>query len=118
MWARVVEIMLGFWLMASPFIFRFAETERGNLLNDLLCGLTVIVLGCLSFGSGTKWAHFLVLFVAVWLIVFGYLAGHPAPPSAQNQIIVGLLLGMFAIIPNRANEMPKAWQKFYAERDL
>ena len=38
-------------------------------------------------------------------------------PSSQNQIIVGLLLAMFAIIPNKTNEMPEAWRKFYDEKN-
>lgn len=107
--------MLGFWLMASPFIFRVSEIT--SVANDLLCGLAVTVLGFLSFWSRTSLAHFLTLIVALWLIVFGYIAGHPAPPSAQNQIVVGVLLGMFAIIPNRANEMPAAWKRFYKDNN-
>jgi hypothetical protein len=114
MWSRVVEIMLGFWLMASPFTLRSAENEKGGLANNLLCGLLVIVFGFLSYRNRTRLAHFLTLAVAVWLVGFGYSTGHPAPPPAQNQIIVGLLLGMFAIIPNQTNELPEAWRKFYA----
>ena len=110
-------MMLGFWLLASPFVFRFAETDGSSLANDLLCGLVILVFGFLSFWNRTGWAHFLILPVAAWLIIFGYLAGHPAPPSAQNQIIVGLLLAMFAIIPNKTNEMPEAWRKFYDEKN-
>ena len=109
MWARVIEIMLGFWLMASPFIFR-----PGRPANDLLCGLSVMVFGFLSYWRPTHGAHFLTLAVALWLVILGYSAGHPAPPPAQNQIIVGLLLAMFAIIPNRTSDMPEAWRKFYA----
>ena len=37
-------------------------------------------------------------------------------PSSQNQIIAGLLLAMFAIIPNKTNEMPEAWRNFYNEK--
>lgn len=109
--------MLGFWLLASPFVFRSAETGGGGLANDLLCGLLVIIFGFLSYWNRTNWARFLTLVVAAWLIIFGYSAGHPAPPSAQNQIVVGLLLGMFAIIPNRTNEMPEAWNEFYGEKN-
>lgn len=115
MWARVVEIMLGFWLMASPFVFRFAQTDTSSLANDLLCGTSAIVLGLMSFWNRTHWAHFLTLIVAIWLIGFGFIGGYPSPPQAQNQIVVGLLLGMFAIIPNRANEMPEDWRKFYTD---
>ena len=112
MWARLIEILLGLWLMASPFVFR----SGGSLTNDVLCGLSVVILGFLSFWNRTAQAHYLSLLVAGWLIGFGYLAGYPAPVSAQNHIIAGLLLGMFAIIPNDVNELPAAWRRFYADK--
>ncbi len=112
MWPRVVEIMLACWLMASPFVFRPAPTGTGVAIS-FLTGLGVLVLSFLSFWDRTRRAHLLILAIAVWLIVTGYVAGHPAPPSAQNRIVVGLLLAMFAIIPTRVNEIPDAWKKFY-----
>lgn len=113
MWARIVEIGLGFWLMMSPFIFRYAEANRGGLANDLLCGLVVIIFGFASFWNRTHWAHFLLFIVAGWLIISAYMTGHPSPPHLQNRMIVGLLLGMFAIIPNDADKIPGGWKKFY-----
>lgn len=112
MWARVVEIILGAWLAASPFIFR-----TDGLANELLCGSAVIVFGLLSYWNRTPWARFLTIGVALWLIIIGYTAGHPAAPVDQNRIVVGLLLGMFAIIPNRTNEIPEDWRRFYDERN-
>lgn len=117
MWARVVEIMLGFWLMASPFIFRVSNADIESPVNELLSGLLVVVFGFSSFWDRTHWAHFLILAIAFWLIVSGFLAGHPAPPTSQNEILVGILLGMLAIIPNRANEPPKSWREFYADEN-
>jgi hypothetical protein len=112
MWARVVEMMLGFWLIMSRFVFPY---ETGSLLtNDLVCGFIVIVLAGLSYWPKTFWAHFLLLPVALWLIVYAYTFGHPAPPTAQNQIVTGLLIAMFAIIPNGADELPDDWKRFYA----
>jgi hypothetical protein len=110
--------MLGFWLMASPFIFRYAEKGERSPANELLCGLAVVVLGLLSFWNRTQRMHLLILLVAAWLILSGYLSGYPSPPAAQNQIVVGLVLGMFAIIPNRANEMPDAWRQYYDKRNI
>lgn len=117
MWARVVEIALGFWLMMSRFVFRHEAPESSFLTNDLICGFIVITLGFMSFWHKTGWAHFLTAAVAVWLIVYGYLLGYPSPPNAQNQIVTGLLLLVFAIIPNDIDEMPDSWQNFYAEND-
>lgn len=116
MWARIIEILLGVWLIASPFLFRQAETGMRGVVNDLICGVAVIILALLSFSRRFGWAHFPILLVAAWLMTTGYIAGHPAPPAAQNLIITGILLAMFAIIPNRTNEMPESWQRFYSKK--
>lgn len=109
--------MLGFWLIMSRFVFRHDAAEGWFLTNDLLSGFAVMILGFLSFWQKTYWAHFLILAVALWLIVYGYLTGYPSPPAAQNQIVTGLLLAMLAIIPNDIDELPESWKKFYADKN-
>lgn len=112
MWARVIEVMLGCWLGVSPFIFRHAADEKGLWLNDLFSAFAVIMLALVSFWPPLRYAHLAIVLVALWLIGFGFLAsGYPAPPTLQNDILVGLLLLMFAIIPNEANLPPRAWRR-------
>lgn len=116
MWSRVVEVMLGFWLAASPFIFRHAPDARALWVNDLLCGFAVVTLGLLSFWQPLRQAHVATCGVALWLIGFGCLVSpYPAPPALQNNILVGALLLMFAIIPNESSVPPKAWRDLYSE---
>lgn len=117
MWPRIVEILLGFWLVVSPFIFRSAETGIRGTVNDLICGAVVIVLSLASFSGRFMRAHFLIVLVAGWIVIYGYIAGHPAPPAGQNLIVTGLLLAMFAIIPVRIGEIPVSWQRHYAEQN-
>jgi hypothetical protein len=57
-------------------------------------------------------AHLLNILVALWLLGFGYFGfGEPAPPAAQNNIVVGLILLMLAIIPSEATLPPKGWRE-------
>jgi hypothetical protein len=111
MWARVIEVMLGCWLAMSPFIFRHAGDERVLWFNDLFSAFAVVVLALVSFSSELRYAHLAIVVVALWLIGFGFWAsGYPTPSALQNDILVGLLLLMFAIIPNEANLPPRAWR--------
>ena len=119
MWARVVEVMLGCWLAISPFVFRHPADARGLWSNDLGCALAVVTLALLSLWPRLRYAHLTLIGVALRLIYFGYFGlSHPAPPALQNDLIVGLLLLMLAIIPNEALLLPKAWRDFYARRAL
>jgi hypothetical protein len=116
MWARVIEIMLACWLAVSPFIFRHAASERRLWWTDLGCALAVSILSLLSFWPPLRHANLAIISVGLWLIGFGLLAApYPTPPALQNDILVGLLLLMLAIVPNEANLPPRAWIRFLTE---
>jgi Zn-dependent protease len=113
MWARVVEVMLGCWLVVSPFVFRHPVQNRAWWINDLACAAAIITLALLSYWQPMRHAHLAITVIALWLIGFGYFsAHHPLPPALQNNLLLGLLLVMFAIIPNNATQPPEAWQEF------
>lgn len=118
MWARVIEVTLGCWLVLSPFIFRHATDQAMHWINDLCCGFAVATLALLSFWHPTRHAHLVTCGIALWLIGVGLFASpYPAPPALQNNIVVGLLLLIFAIIPDEASLPPSPWRDFFTERE-
>ena len=113
MWARTVEVMLGLWLAASPFIFSHSPAEPRLWWSDLCSAFLIITISLLSFWSRTMRAHLLNVLVALWLVGFGYFSsGDPPPPAAQNDLAVGLILLLLAIIPSEATLPPKGWREF------
>jgi hypothetical protein len=112
MWPRVVEMMIGFWLCMSPFVFRHTEAIERFVAMDLIAGSTVVVLSLLSFWSPTANAHFLTAGLALAMGTLAY-AGweRPGPPGAQNELMVACLLVLFGIIPNNCNQPPDSWRR-------
>src|SRR5688572_25022582 len=111
MWPRVVECMLGCWLLISPFVFRYPGSWSGWWINDCATGLAVIGFALLSYWRPTRHMHLVTLLVALWLVLYGRFGHqHPFPPAAQNYITIGFLLMMLAIIPNHASQPPEAWR--------
>jgi SPW repeat len=110
MWVRYMEILIGVWLIASPWIF--GHTHLPWLLwNDILCGAAVILLAGLSFFRKTRWAHLLIGAVVVWLGGTAYfLFQRPGPGSVQNEIMTALVLLLFFILPNQASDPPEPWR--------
>ena len=112
MWARTAEVMLGLWLAASPFIFGHLPAERGLWWSDFASALLIVTLSLFSFWNRSRRAHLLNIGVALWLVGFGYFGfGGAPPPGAQNELLVGLLLLMLAIVPSQATLPPVAWRR-------
>jgi hypothetical protein len=115
MWARTVEVMLGFWLAASPFIFDHSDDNVLLWWNDFLCAFLIIAFSLLSFWHRTSRMHLANIAIALWLMGFGYLGfSYPVPPAGQNTIMLGLILLMLAIIPSKATFPPKKWREYHS----
>jgi hypothetical protein len=112
MWPRVVELMLGVWLVLSPWIFRGTASIEAFAPVDIGVGGAVIVLSLLSFWRRTEWAHLVTAGLAAWMGLVAYFAWpRPGPPGAQNELTLAMLLVMFAIMPNEANTPPRPWRR-------
>lgn len=115
MWARAVEVMLGLWLLVSPFIFGHYGQRPPLVMSDLGAGAAVILLSLATFAPSLRRAHLLNLLVAAWLVGFGRFGfPHPAPAGAQNQILVGLVLLLLAIVPPESSRPPLSWRRHLA----
>ena len=111
MWARVIEAMLGCWLAMSPFVFRLTASETTLWTVDLAGAVVVILLALFSYWQRTRYAHLVTMAVSVFFIAYGRLAQSEPSPSHQNLIFVGLLLLMFAMVPNHASQPPRGWRE-------
>ena len=109
MWARASETLLAAWLAISPFVLTSAPS-RALLWHDLSCALAIAAPAVLSFHPRSRRAHLFELLVAAWLVLAGWLATRSEPSAqAQNHLLVGMVLGMLAIVPSRASLPPRAW---------
>jgi hypothetical protein len=110
MWARVIEFAIGCWLAMSPFIFGHGADEVLLWTVDLTAATIVMSLALASYWHPLRHAHLATIAVGLALVVVGrFLNPTPVPPAGQNQIVVGLLLLMFALVPNHASMPPNHW---------
>lgn len=115
MWPRLGELLIACWLAASPVIFGHIDQQRSLWLNDLLAAVAIAAFAGLSFTERFRRLHLAELVVAAWLVAFGFAASRDPLPALQNDILVALVVGMVAIIPNEANRPPRRWREFLAQ---
>jgi hypothetical protein len=110
MWPRVLEVGLGAWLGASPFVFGTAS-EPALLVHDVAGGAAIAALALSSLARRRPPLHLLELPVAAWLAALGW-ARYETPPlgAAQNHLLLGLTLLMCAVLPTESSKAPAAWR--------
>jgi peptidoglycan/LPS O-acetylase OafA/YrhL len=117
MWGRYTEIVLGVWLMVSPWTFGHAPGAWFLWGCGLLGGAAIVGLSAACWKEGLEKLHLCHLGVGAFLVGTAFLAGtSPPPPAYQNHVVVGLLLMMMAIVPTRSARPPARWIEFYERR--
>ncbi len=52
------------------------------------------------------------LAIAAWLVISAFRVGGDAATVQHNWMIVGLLLGMLALVPSHSAKPPRPWREF------
>ncbi|MDQ6788181.1 MAG: SPW repeat protein [Acidobacteriota bacterium] len=98
LWASFVNLLLGAWLITSPFTFGYQSA--GMTGSDVVSGLLVVVFSLLSFYKGfvgnlARWAN---CFVGIWLLFAPLVFWSPTAAGYLNDTLVGALLIAFSVL--------------------
>lgn len=117
-WAQLVNIALGLWLVASPFVsglfdptgevatppaagHALAAAELRNLrlgVSEIISGGAVVLFALLSLNRGRSWAPWACAAVGVWLLFAPLVFWTTSAAAYANGTLVGMLVIVFAIL--------------------
>jgi nucleoside-diphosphate-sugar epimerase/uncharacterized membrane protein len=116
LWCHFANIVLGLWLISSPFTFGLAEnsgeagaiaspTQRGLPLsdtwmtsNDVVTGLFIMLFACLSIARDYGWARWITALLGVWLFLAPLFFWTTSAAAYANDTLVGILVVLFAVV--------------------
>ena len=114
-WPRYCEMLLSLWLLAALWTLNYGDSNIFRAVN-IAAAAGILLLDILSVTLYKRYAYLGVLGIALGLLVHAYFAMPPEAAGTQNNIIVALLLLMFAILPTEATLPPPSWREFHEKR--
>jgi len=95
-WHDVVHLVLGLWLIASPWLLGYVATTAA-FYNAIALGVIIAVVAVAALVAFHAWEEWAMGVLGLWLIVSPWLLGFTAVTAAlANQIIVGLIVTALA----------------------
>ncbi len=115
MWPRIVEVMLGLWLVLSPLIFRLGPGDLALTVNHLVYGTATVVAALIALRL--RFLRVVTIAIGLWLIGYGYVAGgYPPPPGYLNLVVIGVLIGALGLIPTDCLQPTQSWREYYVSQ--
>ena len=95
-WRDTVNLVLGIWLIVSPFVLGYAE-QTAPAWNAYAIGVVIAVLSAAALWQFQKWEEWLSAVLGAWLVVSPWILGFSVSRVATwNQIVVGIVVGVLA----------------------
>ena len=109
-WQDQVILLLGLWLIVSPWAFSYPEGSP-QMLNALVSGLVIAVLAAFDLYKTYFWAVVVNLLVGVWVAVSPWVLRLADQRVVMwNELIVGIAVVILALWELRTDpELRKHW---------
>jgi len=96
-WKDAVNVVLGLWLIASPWALGFAM-DQAPTWNAWAVGVVIAVAALAALVAFNKWEEWAEVPLGAWLIVSPYLLGFSTMMNPTiNQALVGVIVAGLAI---------------------
>lgn len=98
--ASGINILLGLWLLASPWVFGYQTVGTAAMLNSVVVGALIAVvaagrLASLRTSVGLSWVN---VVLALWTIASPWVYGYAANiGGVRDNVILGVIMAALAI---------------------
>ncbi len=108
LWARLLVIVLGAWLMAAPPTLGYGTTPL--LYSDLLSGLLLIGFGLMALSWRQSWSRWACAVIGVWLLFAPLVFWTESAAAYLNNTIIGAAaIGLSILIRPAPGISPSAF---------
>ena len=94
MWARIINMLLGIWLMASPAVLGYGEPARSH---DRIVGPVLAACACVAIWEVTRSLRWVNLPAGLWLLAAPWVLSYGAADATANSMIVGGIVALLAL---------------------
>jgi hypothetical protein len=101
-WASWINMILGVWLIISPWVVGFASRPTA-LWNTLILGVVILIAGLYASrtrSAGPSWWN--VVF-GIWLIISPFILGYRSLEAATaDDVVLGIAVGILGLLAGAA----------------
>jgi hypothetical protein len=94
--ASWLNIVLGIWVIISPFVFQFTQLTAATW-NNLIVGIVIAILAIIRTSvprqAGWSWAN---VILGIWMIISPFALGAMTTAILWNNIILGVIIAIVA----------------------
>jgi hypothetical protein len=106
-WASWINVILGIWLIVSPWVLGFTASGPDATWNSVILGIAVLILAYLGATTDSAVPCWWNIVLGIWLVISPYVLRFNGTPRAEpNTMAFGVIIGILALVAGLAKMPP------------
>jgi hypothetical protein len=100
-WAPIVLLLIGVWLMASPFVLHYSAMRPSAVFEDFVPGILLVVTAGWALAARTApvFAEWIQALCGVWLVLGSFvLLFSRVTPASLNHLVIGFVVVLISLM--------------------
>ncbi len=113
MWAKILNVILGLWIMIAPGVLGFGEAaaDNGHIIGPVIVTFSVVALWEATH-SVVKWNYPL----AIWLLLAPWVLGYGMTVAILSDMAGGALILLFTSVKkDKKNRYGGGWSSLWSK---
>jgi hypothetical protein len=98
MWAAIINVLIGIWVMIAPGMFGF-DTIPAN--NHYIVGPLVFTMATASIWGVNRAFRYFNLLAGIWLAISPVFLSYETPAEIMNTCLSGALITIFSLVKGK-----------------
>jgi hypothetical protein len=110
MWAQLVNVALGVWLMAAPSVLGYGDPARTN---DWVVGPLAATFACIALWQATRAVRWWNVPLGAWMIVAPIVLGYLTQPFVHSVVAGVVLIAMSCVRGELRKSFGGGWRALW-----
>lgn len=110
MWPRIVNTLLGVWLMAAPAVLGYTGAAA---IVDRILGPVAASLAITAMGEATRSVRHANLLIGVLLVAAPWVLGYATTPTINSMVVGAVMVAMSRIRGRMKEDFAGGWTRVW-----
>lgn len=110
MWARVLNAILGVWLMAAPAVLGYGDPAQAV---DRILGPIAASFAVIAMGEATRPVRHMNTLIGVLLLLAPWVLGYPANVTANSMVVGALMIALSRVRGDVKERFGGGWSRLW-----
>lgn len=116
MWARLLNVAVGIWLMAAPAVLGYNGTVAAD--HDRMAGPLLASFACIAIWEITRSLRRVNTVIGAWLLAAPWFLGFPPAATVSSMAAGAAVVGLSLVRGNLTHDFAGGWKSLLPGRQI